>query len=87
MRPPQAPDDPTDSEAAAAPGDATAPQQPMAWAAAVELLDTIPGVGRGTAELILAEIGTDMQRFGSAAQLASWAKVCPGNNGGKTAIP
>jgi transposase len=42
-------------------------------------LDTIPGVGRRTAEIILAEIGTDMDRFGSAAQLASWAALCPGN--------
>jgi transposase len=33
-----------------------------------------------TPQLIIAEVGTDMQRFGSAAQLASWAKVCPGNN-------
>ena len=52
----------------------------MEWAAAVELLDTIPGVGRATAELLIAEVGTDMGRFGSAARLASWAKVCPGNN-------
>ena len=29
----------------------------------LELLDTIPGIGRQTAELILAEIGTDMSRF------------------------
>jgi len=52
----------------------------LAWAEAVELLDTIPGVGRTAAEQIVAEIGTDMERFASAAQLASWAKVCPGNN-------
>ena len=52
----------------------------MDWAHAVELLVTIPGVGRTTAELLIAEVGTDMARFGSAAQLASWAKVCPGNN-------
>lgn len=53
---------------------------PLAWAESGTLLDTIPGVGRTTAELIVAEIGTDMQRFESAAQLASWAKVCPGNH-------
>ncbi len=52
----------------------------MAWAAAVELLDAVPGIGRETAELIIAENGTDMHRFRSAAHLASWAKVCPGNN-------
>ena len=52
----------------------------MSWAEAVALLDTIPGVGRLAAEQIVAEIGTDMGRFGSAAHLASWAKVCPGND-------
>lgn len=41
---------------------------------------TIPGVGRVLAEVIVAEIGFDMSRFPSAAHLASWAKVCPGNN-------
>ena len=52
----------------------------MSWAQAVALLDTIPGVGHLAAEQIVAEIGTDMGRFGSAAHLASWAKVCPGND-------
>lgn len=48
-------------------------------------LDTIPGVAKRTAEGILAEIGVDMSRFPSAAHLASWAGVAPGNNitGGK----
>jgi len=41
-------------------------------------LDAIPGVGRRTAETLLAEIGTDMTRFPSPAQLASWAGMCPG---------
>jgi len=43
-------------------------------------LDSIPGVGRRTAEILLAEIGADMSRFPSAAHLASWAGMCPGNN-------
>jgi transposase len=47
---------------------------------AVELPDTIPGVGRRGAELILAEIGIDMTRFGTAPRLAAWAGVAPGNN-------
>jgi transposase len=53
---------------------------------AVELLDSIPGVNTRTAEVIVAEIGTDMSRFTTAAHLASWAGVCPGNNktGGKS---
>jgi len=46
----------------------------------VTLLDTIPGVARRTAEIIVAEVGTDMSRFPSAAHLASWAGVAPGNN-------
>jgi transposase len=46
----------------------------------LELLMTIPGVDRRTAEVILAEIGTDMARFPTAGHLASWAGLCPGNN-------
>ena len=47
---------------------------------AVQLLDTIPGVGQATAEAVVAEVGTDMGRFRSAAHLASWAALRPGNN-------
>lgn len=47
---------------------------------AVNLLDTIPGVGRETAENIVSEIGTDMSRFPTADHLAAWAGVSPGNN-------
>jgi transposase len=43
-------------------------------------LDTIPGVNRRTAEVLLAEIGPDMSRFPSPGNLASWAGLCPGNN-------
>jgi transposase len=46
----------------------------------VQRVDEVPGIGRRNAEDILAEIGTDMSRFPSAAHLASWAKVSPGNN-------
>jgi transposase len=47
---------------------------------AVELLDTIPGVARRTAEVIVAEIGKDMSRFPTADHLAAWAGVAPGNH-------
>lgn len=47
---------------------------------ALDRVQTIPGVGRKGAEQILAETGVDMSRFPTAAHLASWAKVCPGNN-------
>jgi transposase len=46
----------------------------------IELLDTIPGVDRRSAEVMLAEIGPDMSRFPTAGHLASWAGICPGNN-------
>jgi len=45
---------------------------------ALARLDTIPGVGRRTAEEIVAAIGTDMNRFPTHRHLASWAKLCPG---------
>jgi transposase len=44
------------------------------------LLQTIPGVDRMGAAMLLVEIGCDMDEFGSADRLASWAGVCPGNN-------
>ncbi len=50
------------------------------FAAAVELLCTIPGVQQRTAEAVIAEIGTDMSRFPSERHLASWAGQCPGND-------
>lgn len=46
----------------------------------LDRLDTIPGISRRIAEILVAEIGTDMDRFPSAAHLASWAGMCPGNN-------
>jgi transposase len=42
-------------------------------------LDTIPGVDRTAALVLLAEFGSDMTQFPTAAHLASWAGLCPGN--------
>lgn len=53
---------------------------PLSWAKAVELLDTIPGVNQRIAEVVIAELGTDMSRFPSASHLASWAGLSPGNH-------
>ena len=57
----------------------------------VRRLMRIPGVDWVTAATIIAEIGVDMSVFASAAHLASWAAICPGNHqsagrqhGGKT---
>ncbi len=43
-------------------------------------LETIPGVGRRAAEIVVAEMGTDLSRFPSVGHLAAWAGVAPGNN-------
>lgn len=50
-----------------------------------QLLQTIPGIDELSAAMLLAEIGTDMTRYGSKENLSSWAGMCPGNNesGGK----
>lgn len=46
----------------------------------LDLLQTLPGVDKIGAAMLLVEIGNDMSAFGSPDRLASWAGVCPGNN-------
>jgi transposase len=46
----------------------------------IEKLAEIPGVSRRVAEIVIAEIGTDMSRFPDDEHLASWAGMCPGNH-------
>jgi len=83
--PPIAPNTPSSTANCDQTPAACADYPPVSWEKAITLLDTIPGVGRQTAELLLAEIGSDMTRFKSDAHLAKWAKLCPGNHesGGK----
>ena len=49
------------------------------FAQLIEKLCEIPGVSQRIAEVILAEIGTNMKQFPDAKHLASWAAMCPGN--------
>jgi hypothetical protein len=81
LRPSESPGSTPDS-AGAAPrtrksGAATAP---MTFTRAITLLDSIPGVNQQGAELLVAEWGIDMERFGTASRLAAWSGVAPGNN-------
>lgn len=46
----------------------------------MERLATLPGIARRTAEIVVAEIGTDVTAFPSAGHLASWAGLCPGQD-------
>jgi transposase len=55
-------------------------QQMEKYGDEIDKLNEIPGVGKISAETILAETGVDMARFRTAASLASWAGLCPGNN-------
>ena len=43
-------------------------------------LDSIPGIGRTAAEIVISETGGDMTPFATAGHLASWIGVCPGLN-------
>ena len=55
----------------------------------IELLTSIPGVGKQTAEIILAEIGDNMTQFETERHLSNWAGVSCGNNetAGKKKVP
>lgn len=50
------------------------------FAQMIAQLDSIPGINRRTAENLIAEIGVNMAQFPTAAHLASWAGICPGQN-------
>lgn len=55
-------------------------QQTAPHAELIARLDEIPGVGKHIAEILLAEIGCNVDPFPSEKHLASWACLCPGNN-------
>ena len=76
------PTQPSDKAAArqVSEGGAQAREQRLSWAEAQAIWDSLPGIGTRLAEQLVAEIGTDLERFRDAAHLASWAKLCPGNN-------
>lgn len=79
---------PSDPPAPPATSDDRAPRDPaplppedrLDGPQAVALLDTIPGVATRVAEILVAEVGVDMGRFGSARALARWARLAPGNH-------
>lgn len=66
------------TEQAIADLDAHLEQAMTPWAHEIDLLRTIPGVGRLVAWTFIAETGGDMSRFPSPGNLASWAGVAPG---------
>jgi transposase len=70
----------TDHGAAPADDERDGDGPPCSGAEAVERLDSIPGIGRRVAEVVVAEIGRDMGRFPSGGQLASWAGLTPGHH-------
>lgn len=60
--------------------DARIDQAMAPFAEAEERLRAIPGVGQQAAEVIVSELGVDMEQFPTAGHLASWAGLCPGND-------
>jgi len=60
--------------------DALVAEAAAPFAAIIARLVTIPGIGQRTAEVIIAETGGDMTRFATAARLAAWAGLAPGDN-------
>ena len=49
-----------------------------AWTPRLVLLQTVPGIDRMGAAMLLVEVSAEKQNFGSAERLASWVGICPG---------
>jgi transposase len=60
--------------------DAVIEQHLLPYRTQLRLLMSIPGIDRAGAVAILAEIGPDLSSFPSAAHLAAWGGLCPGNH-------
>jgi hypothetical protein len=56
------------------------PQVPLSSQQAIALLESIPGVNQRRAEMVIADVGTDMPRVPPAGHLASWVGICPGHH-------
>ncbi|HEY4034182.1 MAG TPA: IS110 family transposase [Ktedonobacteraceae bacterium] len=56
------------------------PNEPLSAAEAIHLLDGVTGINQRIAEIVIAEIGTDMSRFPTEGHLASWVGLCPSAN-------
>ena len=69
-----------DTGPTAAPPDARQVGLAGPFAAQIALLASIPGIGQRVATVVISEIGVDMSRFPTAAHLAAWAGLAPGNN-------
>ena len=74
--------------------DAEIEKATAAYQIEIDLLQTIPGVGKDSAITIISETGVDtctvykvrgMDKFADAEKMSSWSGMCPGNNesGGK----
>ena len=74
------PADPPDGSPTVGGSDAAAPSAPTGAWTAQAILDAIPGIGLRVAEIMLAELGTDMSRFPDAAHVSSWAGLAPGQH-------
>jgi len=60
--------------------DAQIGEQMRPFEATIQRWDSLPGINRRMAAIVIAEVGPDLQPFEDAEHLASWAGMCPGNN-------
>jgi transposase len=79
LQPPEVPPAPPATPSDGAEPPASAPHDPS-WRSAQAICDAVPGIGPRVAEVIIAELGTDMSRFPDAGHAASWARLAPGQH-------